>query len=182
MRRDLIGVDGRAFLVGQPGSGEDLLDHRLLPAAVLIDVRGGGADPPLDGGVAHPQIRIRPQDVPDGQMVTERQRTFYDDVRVRTGEPCGLFEGPPLRDAEFAEGPEPERGQGLRRRGHIGQGDDDIAVDDRLGGQAGNRGAADVLDGHDRHPGGGQRLRVLLPQLPESLRPGRVILDYDDHA
>jgi hypothetical protein len=55
MRLGLVGVDGRPLLVGQPGGGEDLLDHRVLPAAVLVEVRGGGADPPLDGGVPHPQ-------------------------------------------------------------------------------------------------------------------------------
>jgi hypothetical protein len=182
MRRDLIGVDGRSLLVSQPGGGEDLLDHRVLPLAVLVDVGGGGTDPPLDGGVPHPQVRIRPQDVPDSEVVTERQRTLHDDIRVRSGQPAGLFEGPPLRDAEFAEDLEPEPGQGLRRRSHVRPGHHDVAVDDRLGGKTGNRGAADVLDGHHRHAGGGQRRGVLVPQPLEPLRPGRVVLVYYDHA
>jgi hypothetical protein len=55
VRRDLVGVDGRSFFIGQPGGGEDLLDHRVLPLAVLVDVRRGGTDPLLDGGVPHPQ-------------------------------------------------------------------------------------------------------------------------------
>jgi hypothetical protein len=182
VRRDRIGVDGRSFLVGQPGGGEELLDHRVLPAAVLVDVRGGGTDPPLDGGVPHPQVRIRAQDVPDGEVVAERQRTVHDDVGVRSGQPRGRLEGPPLRDAEFAFGGEPEPGQGPRRRANVRAGDHDVAVNDRLGGQAGNRGAADVLDGNHRHARGGQRRGVLVPQPLEPLRPGRVVLDYYDHA
>jgi hypothetical protein len=114
-------------------------------------------------------------------VVAERQRTLHDDIRIRSGQPAGLFEGPPLRDAEFAEDLEPEPGQGLRRRGHVRCGDHDVAVDHRFGGQARDGGTADVLDGHHWHPGGGQRRGILAPQLFEPLRPGRVVLDYRDH-
>jgi hypothetical protein len=37
MRRDLIAVDGRAFRVGQPGGGEDLLPESLRPGRVILD-------------------------------------------------------------------------------------------------------------------------------------------------
>jgi hypothetical protein len=115
-------------------------------------------------------------------VVAECQRTLDDDIRIRSGQSSGLLEGPSLRDAEFAKGLEPEPGQGLRRRGHVRPGDHDVAIDDRLGGQTGNRGTADVLDGHHRHAGGGHRPGVLLPQLLEPLRPGWVVFDDDDHV
>src|SRR6266851_2652693 len=41
--------DARAA-IGQSGGGEDLLNHRVHPAAALVDARGRGAGPPLHGG------------------------------------------------------------------------------------------------------------------------------------
>lgn len=39
VRRDLTGVNGGSLGGGQAGGSEDLLDHRVLPPAVLVDVR-----------------------------------------------------------------------------------------------------------------------------------------------
>jgi hypothetical protein len=39
VRRDLIGVNGGSLGGGQAGGSENPLHHRVLPAAVLVDVR-----------------------------------------------------------------------------------------------------------------------------------------------
>ena len=49
----------------QSGGSEVLLDHRVLPTAIIVDARGDGPDPPLDGGVLLSQAGACPQDVPD---------------------------------------------------------------------------------------------------------------------
>jgi len=38
MGRHLTGVDAGSLGIGQSGNGENLLDHRVLSAAVLVDV------------------------------------------------------------------------------------------------------------------------------------------------
>ena len=104
MRRDLTGVNGGPLLVGQPGGGENSLHHCVLPPAVLLDVCGPGTDPPLHGGVLLAQTRVGPQDVPDGQVVADRQRTLDNDIGVRRGQALRLLKRPPQRDAEVAQG------------------------------------------------------------------------------
>jgi hypothetical protein len=71
-----------------------------------------------------------------------------------------------------------ERTQPLDDGGQVGVvGDHHIQVDDRLGGEPGDGGAADVFDGHgELAEGGGQPVAELL----EGGGPARVVVD-DDH-
>jgi len=85
VHRDLTGVNGGSLRLGQPGGGENPLHHSILPPDVLVDVRGYGTNPPLHRGVLLAQTRVGPQDVPDGQVVAERQRTLDNDIGVRRG-------------------------------------------------------------------------------------------------
>jgi hypothetical protein len=53
----LVGVRSGSLRVGESGGGENLLDHRVLPVAVIVDVRGGGPDSPLASRVCKTWIR-----------------------------------------------------------------------------------------------------------------------------
>ena len=103
MRRDLIGVDGGSLGGGQACGSEDLLHHRVLPPAVLVDVRNCGTDLPLDGSVLLAQARVGAQDVPDGEVVAKRQRVLNDDIGVRRGQALRFLKCPPQRNAELAQ-------------------------------------------------------------------------------
>jgi hypothetical protein len=58
VRWHLIRVDGGPLSVGEPACGEDPLNHRVLRAAVIVDVGGGRPGPPLHSGVLLAQMRI----------------------------------------------------------------------------------------------------------------------------
>jgi hypothetical protein len=90
VRRHLVGVDRRSLCLGQPAGGEDLLNHGVLPAAVLVDGRGRGADESLDRGVLLPESRVPAQGLPDRQVITQGERARNNDVRVCPGQPLWL--------------------------------------------------------------------------------------------
>lgn len=178
----LIGIDRRQFSCTHPGDRKDLLDGRVLPAAVLVDVRGGGTHLPLDVGVPLAQFRVASEDVSRCQVVAQCQRPVNDDIGVRVSQSVRFLEGPSQRDAAFAEGPEPDLDQCPRSAGYVAASDHDVAVDDGLGGEAWHGSAPDMLDAHDGHTGGGHRLGILPPQEFELLWPCRVVLDYQNHV
>jgi hypothetical protein len=76
-------------------------------------------------------------------------------------------QGEPTRLDRFAEGTQ-----------RFERGDRDLDIDDRLGGQAGNRGRADVIDAQRDLAESGPQVSS---QRGEQLRPGRVVIDHDPH-
>lgn len=117
----------------------------------------------------------RPDDYAAAASPPPRHRCLF-----RPAEP--LRERPPQRDAEFAQRLEPKPRQRVRRGGHVLVRNHDVNVNDRLGRQARNGGAADVLNRHHRHVSSRHSRGILSPQRLEPLRPGRIVVDDCNHA
>ena len=97
-------------------------------------------------------------------------------------ETLGCLERPTPGDALVALRGEAEADQDVRGGLDVFLRHHDVDVDDRLGGQAGDGRAADVLDGDHGYAGGLQCLAVLLAERLEAIRPRGVVVDDLDHG
>ncbi len=68
--RYLGGVDDPALALGQACGRQDLLDHRILASAVLLNAAGSGANGELDRAVAVAQLGIVPQRVSKPDVIS----------------------------------------------------------------------------------------------------------------
>jgi hypothetical protein len=116
---------------------------------------------------------MRTQEITQVDVITMRPASRHHDIQMvidGIGRRCERF---PARDAQIPLMPPPGRGQRLDRRTHgCITGNHHVKVDDRLGVQAGDRSAADML-GHMRHSG--QRGINAVTQLTEQTRPSRIV-------
>src|ERR1035441_8635461 len=159
--------------------GEGLLDEGCLAVAVGVPV---GAEPRGEGSF---QLRVgaglagvRAQVVAESEMSGQFRASGRGDVEVVSGRGGRAGEGFPAGDAEVcfvavAEGG--ELADGCRQVG--AGGDDDVDVDDGLGGQARDCGAADMLDLLGKRA---EHACDLVAERGEDPGPARVVASYLD--
>ena len=162
-----------------PGGREDLLNSRVLPLAVFVDVRGRRTESDLP----RPYLSRRsefPQGVLTARWLRKRQRTIDDDIGVRSGQSRWLLNAHLSGMPSSPGGVNPSRSRPDAAATRAGQHKEQIS--DRLGCKARDRGAADMLDGQHGNAGRRHRAGVQPTQLLESLRPGRVVLNHRNHS
>jgi len=116
---------------------------------------------------------MRTQEITQVDVITMRPASRHHDIQMVIDGIGRRRERFPARDAQIPLMPPPGRGQHLDRRTHgLITGNHHVNVDDRLGVQAGDRGAADML-GYMRNSG--QRSINPVTQLPEQTRPPRIV-------
>lgn len=168
---------------------EDPLDEPRLRVAIRLDVvPEPSREATLQLGISVAVLGVSPQPVAERQVTRQLVAVSRANVEVvtrhvarglgrlaRRHPPEGLAPG----HAAIPEVLVPDRAKPPHDLGqHCPVGDDDVDVEDRLGSQAPDGGAADVLD---RDRGLGERSRELLTQLLEPRRPARIgIHDLDE--
>jgi hypothetical protein len=163
---------GRTFAAGQ---AQEFGDHLVLARDVGLAVGfQQGGELPLERGVAGGVAGVGPQEVAKVDVVAMRRAFRDDQVEMVVGGVLGRPERLPAFDAEIPLMLPSGSAERLDRRTDGGLVvDDNVQVDDRLGGQAGDRGAAHVLD-YVRDAD--QRRVETVTQPLEHFRPPRVVL------
>ena len=120
-----------------------------------MSIAGSAASASLTDGVRVAEVVAGAEHVADSQVVAYVRGARGADVDVASWL-VGGEEGLPTGDAEVAAVDVAHRLQRGHRSRHVGSVHDHVDVEDRLGGEAGHRGGADVLD--DRRADPGQRV------------------------
>jgi hypothetical protein len=165
----------RAFAAGH---AQELSDHVLLAANVGIAVGfQQDGELPFKRGIAGGVTGMRPQEVTKVDVIAMRPASRHDQVQMVIGGIGRWQERLPALDPEISLVPPSGSGQRLSSRTDGGLvRDDNVHVDNRLGSQAADRGAANVLS-HVRDAG--QHRVETVTQALEHPRPPRVILRDD---
>jgi hypothetical protein len=155
-------------------AAEELGDHFCLAIAVCRAVsRQQRREAVLQVAVPGCLAGMRAQEISQVDVITMRPAARHHHIQVVIDGIRGRPERLPARDAQVSLMPPPGSGQRLDRRTcSFTVRNHHVNVDDRLGVQAGDRGAADML-GHMGNAG--QRRVKAVTQPLEQARPPRIV-------